>query len=192
MRRYVSRYANTHTHTLVLRGYVGDEPFGAAAGPRVHPAHPSRGQRPPSKSNNSKTRLWETAMCVCLCVKESRRDRATWTEGGDKKGVCVGTFVYLCCLCVCVMGKLVSERLVFSPRHLRMMLLLEIMRCSHKQNLILLIIRQHDNNNSYLWNKPITGGWVGVGEFFGDTDAKQLAGRSNKSDSSLILSVYAW
>lgn len=43
----------THVQTGVQQSYVGDGPVGAAAGPRVHPAQPSWGQRSQSKSNNT-------------------------------------------------------------------------------------------------------------------------------------------
>lgn len=110
---HVSRHANTHTHkytnanthTEVQWGYVGDEPVAAAAGPRVHPAQTSQGQKSPSKSNNSKTRLWETAMCVRLCVW--KRTKEIHLDGGKKcVWACMSTFVYLCCLCICATGKL--------------------------------------------------------------------------------------
>lgn len=46
---------NTHKHMQL--NYVGDEPVGPAAGPRVLPAQQIQGQRSQSKSNNSHIKL---------------------------------------------------------------------------------------------------------------------------------------
>lgn len=66
----------------------------------------SQGQRPACKSNNGRTRLWETTMCVCPWVRWRRK----------KKGVCVGTIVCFLCICadcVFVLKEDLSKSLVF-------------------------------------------------------------------------------
>lgn len=69
--------------------------------------------------------------------------------------VCVRAFALS--VCVFVLHENMNECLAFSVRHLGTMLPLEIMNTSHKQNLIPLIIRQHNNNNNLdLSNKRTT------------------------------------
>lgn len=52
-------------------------PVGAGTGPKVHPAQPSLGRGSASKSNKSKTRLWETkCLSVCLCERATVQPRS--------------------------------------------------------------------------------------------------------------------
>lgn len=83
-------------------------------------------------------------VCVCVCLRGRQRDTAQ-TKKKQRKSTCghASAHLCICAVCVFVLPENLIERLVFIPRHLRTMLLSEIMNRSHRQNSILLIIRQH-------------------------------------------------
>lgn len=64
-------------------------------------------------------------------------------------------FLCICAVCVFVLKEDLSKCLVFQCEISVDDVASRIMSSSHKQNLILLIIGQHSNNNSYLGKTPI-------------------------------------